>query len=69
MTTRKGNEILVRLFDGAKTLPKVGNCPFLEGDDRGHGRQDNSEAVNFLLKQPGVARKTKAAAPFEHRRH
>ena len=39
MAAGKGDEILVCLLDRAKALSEVGDRPFLEGDDRGHGRR------------------------------
>jgi hypothetical protein len=36
MAPRESDQILIGLFDGSKPLAKMRDCPFLEGDHRGH---------------------------------
>jgi hypothetical protein len=49
MASRESNQVLVRLFHRAEALAKMGDRPFLEGDDRGHGEKDTPGAVKILL--------------------
>ena len=69
MSAGEGDQVLVCLFRRAEALTEVGNRPFLEGDDRGHGLQDTPAAVNFLQPQEirGSAQ-NKGGGAFRHRR-